>query len=89
MKQVREEKQLEDTIEKDPEEKAKEESVPEGDESLDSNEFKEEYDTPVEFEDPLYECMEGQEMEEEYTQMTLEEEEAIIAQLTLHERAEH
>ena len=49
----------------------------------------EEYEPPVEFEDPLSKLMEGQEMEEEYTQMTLEEEEAIIAQLTPWKRAEH
>ena len=33
--------------------------------------------------------MEGQKMEEEYARMTLEEEEAIIAQLTPWERAEY
>ena len=89
VEQVKGEKQPEDTAKKIPEEKVKDESEPGEDESLDSNKFEEVYEPPVEFKDPLYELMEGQEMEEEYAQMTLEEEETIIAQLTPQERAEH
>ena len=34
----------------------------------------ESFDPPVEFEDPMYELMEGKELEEEYNEMTLEKE---------------
>ena len=47
------------------------------------------FDSPVEFEDPMFELMEGKELEEEYNEMTLEQEEEIIAQLTPREKVEH
>ena len=74
VEQVKGEKWPEDTTKKTAEEKAKDKSVPGRDESLDTNKFKEEYEPPVEFEDLLYKLMEGQEIKEEYAQMTLEEE---------------
>ena len=49
VEQVKGEKQPEDTTKMIPEEKAKDESEPGEDESLDSNKFKEEYEPPVEF----------------------------------------
>ena len=57
---------------------------PWGDKSPDPNKFEEEsYEPPVDFKDPLFELMEGQEVEKETS------EEAIISQLTPQERAEH
>ena len=49
----------------------------------------ESFDLPMEFEDPMFELMEGKELEEEYNEMTLEQEEEIIAQLTPRETVEH
>ena len=47
--------------------KTKDKSPGKRDESPEPDESEqEEYEPPVEFEDPLYELMEGQEMEEEY-----------------------
>ena len=43
----------------------------------------------MEFEDPMFELMKGKELEEEYNEMTLEQEEEIIAQLTRRQRVEH
>ena len=89
VEQVKGEKQLESATEKALKEKAKDKLVPGGYRSPDPNKFKEEsYEPPVEFEDPLFELMKGQEMEEDYEYLTLEEE-AIISQLTLQKRAEH
>ena len=83
VEQVKEEKQPESATEKVLEEKGKDKLVLGGDKSPDPNKFEEEsYKPPVEFEDPLFELMEGQGMEEEYKHMTLEEEEAIISHLT-------
>ena len=77
----------------DQDEKMKDESVGRVDESP-AEEEEEQYDTesfdlPVEFEDPMFELMEGEELEEEYNEMTLKQEKEIIAQLTPSERAEH
>ena len=69
--------------------KTKDKSVSRVDKS--SAEEEEQYDTecfdlPVEFEDPMFELMEGKELEGEYNEMTLEQEEEIIAQVTPRER---
>ena len=37
---------------------------------------------PIEFKDPVYELMQGAEIEEEYTEMTPEQEEELASQLT-------
>ena len=77
------------TTSQDQEEKMKDESVgrvdksPAGEEEEQCN--TESFDQPVEFRDPVFELMEGKELEEEYNEMTLEQEEEIIAQLTPRE----
>ena len=43
----------------------------------------------VEFEDPIYELMQEEEMEEEYEEMTPEWEKELVSQLTTQERAEY
>ena len=81
------------TKSQDWEEKMKDESVGRVDESPTEEEEEqydaESFDPPVEYEDPMFMLMEGKELEEEYNEMTLEQEEEIIAQLTPQERAEH
>ena len=49
----------------------------------------ESFDPLMEFEDLMFELMEGKELEEEYNKMTMEQEGEIISQLTPRERAEH
>ena len=53
-----------------------------------STQQKEHYNTksdnsPIEFEDPIYELMQEEEIEEEYTEMTPEQKEELASQLTL------
>ena len=73
-------------------EKAKDKSKDKKDES--STEKEEEhyevkgYDPPVEFEDPMFELMQ-QELEQEYDDMTPEQDREMISQLTPRERAEY
>ena len=55
---------------------------------------KEHYETesdspPVEFEDPMYEFMQEAKIEEEYAEMTQEQEEELASQLTPREQAEY
>ena len=47
------------------------------------------YDPPVEFEDPIFELMQEKELEEEYGEMTLEQEREMISQLMPRERPEY
>ena len=53
------------------------------DESTQQNEhYETESDNPsIEFKDPMYELMQKEEIEEEYTEMTLEQEEELASQL--------
>ena len=73
-------------------EKAKDKSKDKKDES--STEKEEEhyevkgYDPPVEFEDPMFELMQ-QELEQEYDDMTPEQDREMISQLTPRKRAEY
>ena len=70
---------------------ARDESA-EKDESIQQKEhYKTESDNPpIEFGDPVYELMQGAEIEEEYTEMTSEQEEELASQLTpQEERAEY
>ena len=75
---------------KDQEEKMKDESVGRVDESPAGEEEEqyntESFDPPMEFKDPMFELIEGKELEEEYNEMTLEQKEEIITQLTPRER---
>ena len=49
----------------------------------------ESYDPPVESEDPMFELMQEEELEEEYGEMTPEWEREMISQLIPRERAEY
>ena len=73
-------------------EKAKDESIDKKDESSTIKEEEhyeaESYDPPVEFEDPIFELMQ-EELEEEYDDMTPEQEREMISQLMPRERAEY
>ena len=67
-------------------EKAKDKSVSRVDNSTAGREGEkcktERFDLPVEFEDPMFKLMEGKELEEEYNEMTLEQDEKVVSQLT-------
>ena len=64
-------------------EKAKDESTTKKDESAvkkkEEHYETESYDPPVEFEDPMYELMQEEELEEEYGEITLEQETEMIS----------
>ena len=47
------------------------------------------YDPPVEFEDPMFELVQEEELEEEYGEMTPEQEREMTSQLMPRERAEY
>ena len=73
-------------------EKAKDKLIVKKDESSVEKEDKhyktKSYDPPVKFEDPMFELMQEEELEEEYDKMTPEQEREMISQLTPRERAE-
>ena len=73
-------------------EKAKDESIVKKDKSSvgkDEEHYEtESYDPPVEFEDPVFELMQ-EELEEEYDEMTPEQEREMTSQLMSRERAEY
>ena len=72
-------------------EKAKDESIVKKDKSSVGKEEEhyetKSYDPPVDFEDPMFELM--QELEEEYVELTPEQEREMTSQLTPRERAEY
>ena len=74
-------------------EKAKDKSVVKMDKSSAGKEEEhyetESYDPTVEFEDPMFELMQEEELEEEYDEMTPEQEREVTSQLTPRERAEY
>ena len=60
------------------------------DKSTQQEETEDESDTPpVEFEDQMYELMQEAEMTTEYQEMTSEQEEELVSQLTPREKAEY
>ena len=69
--------------------KRKDESEKE-DEPTEQEETEDKSDTPpVEFEDQMYELMQETEMMTEYQEMAPEQEEELVSQLTLREKAEY
>ena len=65
---------------------ARDKSVKKDESTQQKGHYKTESDNPpIEFEDPMYELMQEEELEEEYTEMTPEQEEELASQLTPQE----
>ena len=81
------------TTSQDQDEKMKYESVGRMDESPAEEEEEqydiESFDLPMEFEDLMFQLMGGKELEEEYNEITPDQDEEIISQLMPRDRVEH
>ena len=83
---VREGKLVEEGMDKS----RKEDESEKNDEPIEQEETGDENDVPpVEFEDQMYELMQETEMAMEYQEMTKEQENKLVSQLTLREKAEY
>ena len=77
-------------VEEEMDESKKEDKSEKNDEPIKQEETGDESNVlPVEFEDQMYELMQEMEMAMEYQEMTTEQENELVSQLTLREKAEY
>ena len=78
------------TIEKKLDKSRRKDKSEKRDEQTEQEETEDESDTPpIEFEDQMYKLMQETEMMTEYQEMTSEQEEELVSQLTLREKAKY